>query len=274
MKQIFFMKHIRNFNSYQVNEGWKENILAGLLSLLGSHVMGQKTHISHTKTKSEKAMQSLIKNGWSLDSTAVDTLYLEVLKSKPDTEIIATRLTLDKDQYFQSGKFNLSEEMRSDIDSTLMSILDNNGIIIKIEIESSTDKQGLSTNLQSELKKLGYTPDNKGLSKARCESVSDFLEQLGVNDSLIMVNTLYEKGDAEIEQSARYVHVDFYYMIVSEEVKPAEYDVKSKVKKTYYLSKEQKPTGKPIRIKGGKTNTKKLGPIKNNIKRPAVKCTW
>ena len=135
MKQIFFMKHIRNFNSYQVNEGWKENILAGLLSLLGSHVMGQKTHISHTKTKSEKAMQSLIKNGWSLDSTAVDTLYLEVLKSKPDTEIIATRLTLDKDQYFQSGKFNLSEEMRSDIDSTLMSILDNNGIIIKIEIE-------------------------------------------------------------------------------------------------------------------------------------------
>jgi hypothetical protein len=217
-------------------------------------------------------MQSLIKQGWSLDSTAVDTLYSQILKSKPDTEIVATRLTLDKDQYFQSGKFILSDDMKTSIDSTLMEILSNNGIIIKIEIESSTDKQGLSQNLQNDLKKLGYTPDNKGLSDARCNSVSDFLEQLGVSDSLILKNKLFEKGEGEIEQSARYVTVDFYYMIVSESVKPAEYDVTSKVKKTYYLSKEQKPTGKTIKLSRRGTKTKKLGPIKNHLKRPAVKC--
>ena len=57
------MKHISDFNSYQVNEGWKENILVGLLSLFGAHAMGQKTNISQTKTKSEKSMQSLIKQG-------------------------------------------------------------------------------------------------------------------------------------------------------------------------------------------------------------------
>jgi len=269
------MKHISDFNSYQVNEGWKENVLVGLLSFFGTQVMGQKNNISHTKTKSEKSMQSLIKQGWSLDSTAVDTLYSQVLKSKPDTEIVATRLTLDKDQYFQSGKFILSDDMKTSIDSTLMGILNNNGIIIKIEIESSTDKQGLSQNLQNDLKKLGYTPDNKGLSDARCNSVSEFLEQLGVSDSLILKNKLFEKGEGEIEQSSRYVTVDFYYMVVSEEVKPAEYDVTSKVKKTYYLSKEQKPSGRPIKIGGRGTKTKKLGPIKNHLKRPAVKCpTW
>jgi outer membrane protein OmpA-like peptidoglycan-associated protein len=266
------MKHISDFNSYQVNEGWKENILVGLLSLFGAHAMGQKSNILHRKTKSEGSMQSLIKQGWSLDSTAVDTLYSQILKSKPDTEIVATRLTLDKDQYFQSGKFILSDDMKTSIDSTLMEILNNNGIIIKIEIESSTDKQGLSANLQSELKKLGYTPDNKGLSDARCNSVSNFLEQLGVSDSLILKNKLFEKGEGEIEQSARYVTVDFYYMIVDESVKPAEYDVKSKVKKTYYLSKDQKPSGKPIKLNKRGTKTKKLGPIKNHLKRPAVKC--
>lgn len=266
------MKYIKNFDSYEINEGWKENVIVGLLSLFGSQVMGQKSYVSHTKTKSEKSMQALVKSGWSLDSTAVDTIYNQVLKTKPDTNIVATRLTLDRDQFFASGKYELTDEMRNSIDSTLMQILNENGMIVKIEIESSTDKQGLSQNLQNELKKLGYTPDNRGLSKARCESVSDFLEQLGVNDSLITFSQLFEKGESEIEQSSRYVTVDFYYMILSEEVLPAEYEQDYKVKKTYYLSKEQKPTGRPIKISHGRTKTKKLGPIKNHSKRPAVKC--
>jgi outer membrane protein OmpA-like peptidoglycan-associated protein len=266
------MKYLSSFNSYEVNEGWTENVLVGLLSLLGSQVMGQKSNISHTKTKSDASMKSLIKSGWSLDSTAVDTLYYQVLKSKPDTNIVSTRLTLDKDQFFSSGKYELTPEMKSSIESTLTGILNENGIIFKIEVESSTDKQGLSQNLQKELSGLGYSPDNKGLSKARCESVSNFLELLGVEDSLIISSQLFEKGESEVEQSARYVNVDFYYMMVSEEVLPAEFDSKYKVKKTYYLSKEQKPTGKVIKLKGGRTKTKKLGPIKNHIKRPAVKC--
>lgn len=266
------MKYLERFESYEVNEGWKENVLVGLLSLFGSYAIGQKPYISKTKTKSENTMKSLIKSGWSLDSTAVDTLYNQVLKSKPDTNIVSTRLTLDRDQFFPSGKYELTPEMKSSIESTLMEILNQNGIILKIEIESSTDKQGLSQNLQNELKGLGYSPDNKGLSKARCESVSDFLEQLGVSESLVSSTQLFEKGEGEIEQGSRYVTVDFYYMVISEEVLPAEYQTDYKVKKTYYLSKEQKPTGKPVKITHGRTKTKKLGPIKNHTKRPAIKC--
>ena len=62
------------------------------------------------------------------------------------------------------------------------------------------------------------------------------------------------------------------YTAESEEVLPAEYETDYKVKKTYYLSKEQKPTGKTIKISHGRTKTKKLGKIKNHTKRPAVKC--
>ena len=268
------MKHLSNFKSYEVNEGWKENVLVGLLSLFSSTVMGQKTEpkYSHTKTKSETTMKTLLKSGWSLDSTAIDTLYREILVSKPDTNIVSTRLTLDKEQFFPSGKFELTPEMKSSIESTLIEILNQNGIIFKIDLESSTDKQGLSQNLQKELKNLGYSPDNQGLSKARSESVSNFLELLGVEDSLINTKQFYEKGVGEIEESARYVTVDFYYMIVSEVVLPAEYKQEPKIKKTYYLSKEQKPTGKPIKIRDGRTKTVKLGPIKNHSKRPAVKC--
>lgn len=272
------MKHLKNYESYQVNEGWKENILVGLLSLFGTYAMGQKKSpdIIHGKAKTESSMKSMLKQGWSLDSVDVDTLYSKIIKSDPETEIIATRLMLDKDQYFPSGKFVLTQEMKSSIDSALVEILSNNGVLLKIEIESSTDKQGLSQGLQNELKGLGYSPDNKGLSKARCESVSKFVQELGVEDSLISVNQLFEKGEMEVEQSARYVAVDFYYVIVPDEVKPSDDSDDFNVKKTYYLSKEKSP-GKGIKLshKGSRTKTKKFKPNKNKINIKSVKCpSW
>lgn len=273
------MKHLKKYESYQVNEGWKENILVGILSLFGTYAMGQKKSpdIIHGKAKTESSMKSMLKQGWSLDSVAVDTLYSKIIKSDPETEIIATRLMLDKDQYFPSGKFDLTQEMKSSIDSALVEILSNNGILLKVEIESSTDKQGLSQGLQNELKRLGYSPDNKGLSKARCESVSKSIHQLGVDDSLITVNQLFEKGKMEIEQSARYVAVDFYYVIVPDEVKSSEDSDEFKVKKTYYLSKEKSP-GSGINLShknSSRIKTKKIGSVKNKVNIKSIKCpSW
>lgn len=267
------MKHIYNFKNYQINEGWKENVLVGILSLFGSYAMGQ--NIKYKKAFNKSSMESLLKDGWSLDSTSIDTIYSNLVKTAPNSDLVAIRLMLDKDQYFPSGKFTLTDIMKSSIDSTLDEIVSDGGVLMKVEIESSTDKQGLSQNLQNELKKLGYTPDNKGLSKARSESVSSYLEQSGVNDSIIIQNQLWEMGSQEIEQEARYVAVDFYYVIVPEEVQPST-GTDYRLKKTYYLSKENEP-GKVVKLKKPKKHRlsrfikKLLGKIrKHDIK--TVRC--
>jgi hypothetical protein len=48
------MKYISDFNSYkaqEINEGLKENILAGLLSLLGHYVSGQDVEDSQRQLR-------------------------------------------------------------------------------------------------------------------------------------------------------------------------------------------------------------------------------
>jgi outer membrane protein OmpA-like peptidoglycan-associated protein len=269
------MKHLQKFENYKVDEGWKENVLVGLMSLFGSYAMGQKSdrvQVMHQKVKSESAMKSLLKQGWSLDSTQVDTLWSEVVKHKPDAEVKVTRLTLDKDQFFPSGIYTLTDEMKQSLDSVLNQIMEDGGVLAKVEIESSTDKQGLSIKLQNDLKSKGFEPNNKGLSKARSSSVSDYLLDLGINISLLNINEMSEQGELEIEQSARYVTVDFYYVVTDVEELPAEVDKTPKLKTTYYLSKINK-VGKPVKLNRGRhTKTKKLGPIKNNIKIPATRC--
>ena len=269
------MKHIQKFENYRVDEGWKENVLVGLISLFGSYAMGQKSdriQVMRQKVKSENAMKSLIKQGWSLDSTQIDTLWSEIVKSKPDASVKVTRLTLDKEQFFPSGVYTLTDEMKQSLDSVLNQIMEDGGVLAKVDIESSTDKQGLSIKLQTDLKSKGFEPNNKGLSKARSSSVSDYLVTLGVNNSLLNINEKSEQGESEIEQSSRYVTVDFYYVKTDVEVLPGGTDRKPRVKTTYYLSKINK-IGKPVKLKNrGGHKTKKLGPIKNNIKVPSIKC--
>ena len=122
------MKYLNNFDNFdKINEeeGWKENILVGLLSLLGVSGMGQNKsdgdkRIYHTKT--EQSMKNMVRQGWSLDSTQVDTLWREVQAKKPNTLTMVTTLRLDKDQYFASGKFVLSNDVKDSIQSTLSDI--------------------------------------------------------------------------------------------------------------------------------------------------------
>ena len=271
------MKHLQNFNNYKpsqnVNEGFKENVLAGLIALLSSKGQSQeaKPRLVKTKTQSETTLKSLLKQGWSLDSTSTKKVFDGVLKEKPDTQVIVTRLSLDKNQFFESGDYKLTAEMKSDLDSTLTEIIESGGIIIRVDIESSTDKQGLSKNLQEKLKKSGFSPDNKGLSKARSSSVQVELESSGLDSTLIKIITLSEQGDEEVSQSARYVNVDFYYLQSSTVVMP-KIEEPPKDKKTYHLSKIVK-TGIKKMKKGNKSNTKKLGPIKNFLSPIEVECT-
>ena len=272
------MKHLKPFNNFdRINEeeGWKENILVGLLSLLGVAGMGQTTHKGDqdrrtVHTQSEVSMKNMLKRGWTLDSTQVDTLWREVQVSKPDTMVMVTRLSLDKDQYFASGKFELSQEVKDSIQATLGEVTNSGGIITEIRVESSTDKQGLSQNLQKQLKSMGYSGDNKGLSQARSEAITKYLEQMGVNDSLIGTEQKYEMGQETIDQSARYVTVDISYIVISEEVTPSKSVEEPQIKKTFFLSKEREKTTSTYHFKKHKKKTIKLGKIKQHKTRKSA----
>lgn len=244
-----YLKPFNNFDTINEEEGWKENILVGLLSLLGVAGMGQtKPHDGGDRrtyhTQSEQTVKSMLQRGWTLDSTQVDTLWKEVITKKPDTLVMVTRLSLDKDQYFASGKFELAQDVKDSVQNTLSEISNKGGVITDIRVESSTDKQGLSTNLQKQLKSMGYSGDNKGLSQARNEAVTNYLVELGVNDTLIDSEQKYEQGQQTIEQSARYVNVDIAYLIISQEVTPSKTTDVPQVKSTYYLSKDKSSTQK------------------------------
>ncbi len=265
------ISNFKNFVRINEEEGWKENILVGLLSLLGVSAMGQddKHDRFERKTKSETISKNLIKQGWSLDSTQVDTLFTQVKKDNPEAEITVSHLNFDKDNYFASGKFELSKEVKDSISMTMNEIASNEYIITDIIITSSTDKQKLSKNLQHLLKDNGFSPDNKGLSLARSKSVSNYLKDLGVNDSLINHEEKYEQGENEIEQSARYVRVSVY------SIKNKHHQLKGKEIKTYFLSKEKTPpVNPPLKIDRKNKKTIKMGPIKNFKNRKDITKCW
>lgn len=266
------MKHLENFNHFnKINEeeGWKENILVGLLSLLGVAGMSQTSHKGDRRTyhtKYEESIPSLIKRGWSLDSIQIDTVFNEVKQNAPQNEMVVTRIKLDKDQYFPSGKFELSQDIKDSIYNSLTDISNNNGVITDIVIVSSTDKQKPSSNLRNLLSSHGYTPDNQGLSKARSESISKYLEELGVNSSLIQSEQKYEQGESEIEQSARYVSVDIYYIKSEVSTTPQQPRFEPSISKTYFLSKDKtsKSSTKRHKFKSGFKFDLKLGPVKQH----------
>jgi outer membrane protein OmpA-like peptidoglycan-associated protein len=197
--------------------------------------MGQNAQKKeYINTPYEQTMKSLIRNGWSLDSTQVDTLFTKIKAERPETQIQVTRLKLDKDHYFESGKFELTESVKDSIRSSMEQI---DGALTNIMITSSTDKQGLSVNLKNQLKDLGFSPDNKGLSEARSSSISEYLTSLGVSDTLVESQEKFEQGEGTINQSARYVSVDIYFIKIAPPTEPTD-KIAPTIKKMYHLSKE------------------------------------
>jgi len=189
-------------------------------------------------TSNKKEAEKRIKAGWTLDKVEMDTVWTQLVKNKPDTIIHTTKLSIDKDAYFASGRFSLNDEVKQSIRDSLDEIVDEGGIIMNIKITSSTDKQGLSAGLQQNLKKLGYTGDNPGLSKARNNSVKDVIVDYGFNGDNIQTVELSERGTGEIDQSARFVEVEIAYAKEEIDVTPGEKsEPQMSTSKEYFLSK-------------------------------------
>jgi outer membrane protein OmpA-like peptidoglycan-associated protein len=227
----------------------------------------KKTKTIHKKVKTQDEVDKLVNRGWSLDSSQVDTLWKEVTIQKPDTTVHIDEIKFDNNQYFASGKYNLNEDMGDSISSTIDDILAQGGIISGIQVESSTDKQGLSLRLQNELKSIGYSGDNTGLSKARCEQITDYLVGLGIDSSLVTSNQVVEGGTGTVDASARYVIVKIVYLDKEVVATPGIVEKVPQLKEIHYLSKEVKVTKhkkthhKKHHVKHKRTHIKKCSNI-------------
>ena len=228
---------------------------------------GKKTKTIHKKVKTQAESDKLVNRGWTLDSTQVDTLWREVVVKNPETTVHIDEIRFDDNQYFASGKYDLNEDMADSISSVIDDIIDKGGIISGIQVESSTDKQGLSTRLQNELKGLGYSGDNTGLSKVRCDQITKHLESLGIDSSLIKSNQIIEAGTGTIDASTRYVVVKIVYLDKEVTTYPEIVEKVPQIKELHYLSKEveitkhKKTRHKKHRVRHKRTKVKKCSNI-------------
>jgi outer membrane protein OmpA-like peptidoglycan-associated protein len=269
-----YIKESYDFNANDVNESWKKNILLGLIGLLSFNSMASgangnvkstydpetRVHHSEVVLDNPKSVDAYIKNGWSLQATDVDTLYQEIKVKAPETEVQSVSIKINKDNGFESGKFTITPETQDSLKSVMQYSLDNQLVLLKIDIKSSTDKQGLSDNLKSILTSMKLSPDNQGLSAARSGAVKQVLDRFGIDQSIINIINLKEQGDKEIDQNARYVQVDFIF--AQKIVSKTSPEPQATTHTTYTLTKDNKASGT---YKFSKDHSKitKLGKIEN-----------
>lgn len=225
-----------------LNEGLN-NIVLGILMLLNVNILSASNQDStskiNRKTFDKNTAENMVKQGFTLDSTKIDTI-ISIIKDADVVDSIETiELIPDVDLLFNSGSYNINDTIKHDIDEIFSTIEDDLYILLKIEIESSTDKQLLKLNLQNDLKNKGYEPNNQGLSELRSDKISEYItSKYNVNNDIIFKDNKYEQGNDIIDKNYRYVKIRFYIVksnfddIMLGAIKKTDY------KKTYYLSKE------------------------------------
>lgn len=277
------MKHLKTFESFneedKVDEGLKDlgtGLLFTIASLFGNPANAGNDKGDHKTQQvtlhSQSEVNRYLKSGWKLTSSQIDTVWSDIKSTAPQSEVEAIQLHMDKDQLFASGSFILSDKSKKDIDSVLNVISENSGLLLKIDIESSTDKQQLTKNLQNILIGKGLTGDNQGLSEARSNSVKEYLTGKEIDVSLVNVENKSEQGIEEIQQSVRYVNVDFYYVKYTPPAPPLSKKLYV-VKQQYEVEKEVPETKSHYKFGGSNATHKKLGPIaKIQKKISAIDC--
>lgn len=270
------MKHLHSFNQYnrgeKIEEGVKEWLLGSLMLLgsaagygqnlpkTGKEELGKGRFIStmkkdYTEQETERMIEDekrLLKQGWTKLATDIDTLIEETITKVPDTTVYTLSMRFDNQISFASGRFELTPEVKRELDSAFQQLLDQSGILTGVEIVSSTDKTRVGPTLQATLKSMNLSPDNAGLSIARSNSIKNYLtsnltvdgEKSPINESLIEQNNLVEQGTID-DPTARFVYVNITFLgkgqIAGER---EEVQKKPSTKTTVYWQKEFEKTKK------------------------------
>lgn len=222
-----------------------------------------KNHkFSNIKTREvtdDEGLAKYLKLGYHLTGIETDTIIELIPEIAPDAEVEELVLTFSDDAFFESGSFVIGDKEIQEIQQALDSIDNNGEVLLNVIVESSTDKQGLSKNLQKTLMSIGYSGDNNGLSQARNNAVIKILESQGVDSSLVSQTVLSEQGDGVISPSARYVKVRLQYLTYKDLPKnPLEGNETVSYPKTYELikafakKKRRRNTGKSCKVGVGK----------------------
>lgn len=198
-----------------------------------------------------------------------ETSTLEVtVESEPTTIFV----NIFEEGTFESGTYNVDSTLATTINDTL-SFYRSKGYTTKIvNIESSTDGQGLSNNLKRDLEDKGYSGDNKGLSQLRNDALKNYLiENVEVDSNQITQNPLFV-DDGVIDQSLRYNKIEI--KVEKKESTPGE--TEESIVCVYYkiysgddvkIEKDRKSNYKPKKNKKIKGTTDKHGCPTFKVKR-------
>ena len=213
------------------------------------------------RTKYVKTAKQKIGQGMALKTINIsrDTLISEL----PAETTLDTTLNVDlSGNLFDEGKFELNSETVSDLNDILKVIELNGGTINSIVIESSTDKQRISPQLEPKLVDAIGKGGNEGLSTLRNGKVKDYIISLGVDSSIVKQDIKWEQGkgedNAETPQdpSARYVRViiDVSYDVAG---LPSDAAVGKVTEDVYFvlIKKGEKTGSKRSKGSKGKSNT-------------------
>ena len=238
---------------------------------------GKEKSKSHTSVKTgteaarKKQADYLVGQGWTLDSTSVDTLWREVQVQSPDTVVTEHKFKFDVEgDQFLTGKFQLNQNVVEGINGAIEQVQSENGVITDFQIESSTDKEPIVMEYEG-------MSGNEALAHRRADAVEDELVRIGVDDSIISIVTKPEQGpdvykkdmtkeertEARKQSAAsRYVTISIIYITKDVVYTPVLIEKIPKVKTIYYLSKESEHIRRTHHF-GHVKNKKVHAPIKN-----------
>ena len=237
-----------------------------------------KTIKTGTEAGRKKQADLLVKQGWTLDSTTVDTLWREIVIQKPDTIVDSHRFKFDVEgDMFLTGKFTLNQNVVDGINDAVEQIQAEDGVVTDFQIESSTDKEPI--NMEYE----GMT-GNEALAHRRADAVENELIRIGVDDSIISIVTNFDQGpdvytknmskaDRDAARLAtagsRYVTINIIYITKSVVYTPEIINKIPAIKTIFYLSKDTEVTNPPHR----KSPPRRRSHVKNKKTHVSIKHT-
>jgi len=273
MKVKYVFESLEEFHKNSVNEGWKENLITGLMLLFGVGVgSAQQLYTPEKKTKelaSLKLAEDYMKKGWTKDSVVIDTIWrhsVVPMSEQGDVNIVSK--VIDAENCFKSGGYELSSEFKQELKDSLESC---QGMpFANIQIVTSTDKQPVMKDgkLGKLLKSSDYSVDNEGLAKLRADKVKQYLmDSLEVKseDSIIVeLKANQGLGTRDEYKSTGFKYAKVIFNFASFEEIPPNYPpskLELEVNTTYYMSKQEKPHGVKYswnRKTGGDTKINKI----------------
>jgi hypothetical protein len=260
------MKNIKSYTEFNnTNEGVKDFAIgaAALATTILPSFGKDKTSKQSIPVKSEIRKDVYLKDGYMLDSITIDTIYKEILIKSPETNIYNNVLYLN-DVSYGSGIFKLNKNQEDTINNFIAEIA-NESLILKVFIESSTDKTPIGNKL-----KLSGIKDNYDLSKRRNDEVKEFLIDVGINSDSIEQKIFSEEGGIN---NPKYRRVAINVVSIEKvDLKYINFDVIDKITKTYHLSKDIE-TSEPVFKKNFKKKKYKINTVENIQNRKAIKCS-